>query len=392
MAPIGFLNRFKNKFKNKTVTVTSYKLITELGSSFFSYNGELYQSDIVRSCVRPKAQAIGKILGKHIREDPAGLKVNPEPYIRFLLEEPNPYMTGQMLQEKMTVQLMLNNNAFAYIQRDDNGYPVAIYPITSSNVEAMQDENMELFLKFYCTNGKSYTFRYTDIIHLRRDFNENDLFGDSPAEALSQLMDIVGTTDQGIVNAIKNSSVIRWLLKFKTTLRPEDLRKNTKQFVDDFLKIEDGKEGGSVGAAATDAKFDAQQVEPKDYVPNAALVDRSTQRVFNFFNTNIKIVQSSYTENEWISYYESECEPVIAQFSGEYTRKLFSRRERGFGNKIIFESSNLTFASMNTKIELVQFVDRGILNPNEVRAILNYAPREDGDQYIRRLDTRPTTE
>ena len=365
-------------------------MITENQGGFYSYNGKLYQSDIVRSCIRPKAQAIGKILGKHIREDAKGITVNPEPYIRFLLEEPNPYMTGQMFQEKMTLQLMLNNNAFAYIQRDENGYPVAIYPINAGGVDMLQDNLNELYLRFQLVNGKNYTFRYSDIIHLRRDFNENEIFGDSPAKALTQLMEVVSTTDQSIVSAIKNSSVIRWLLKFNTTLRPEDLKKQTKDFVDSFLKIEN--ESDTTGAAATDTKFDAQQIEPKDYVPNASLIDRSTQRIYSFFNTNSKIVQSTYTEDEWISYYEAECEPVITQFSGEYTRKLFTRKERGFGNKIVFESSNLTFASMSTKLGLVQFVDRGILNPNEVRTILNLAPIEGGEQYIRRLDTRPTDE
>lgn len=386
MRTIGIFRRFRNDL----VTVTQYKMITENQGGFYSYNGKLYQSDIVRSCIRPKAQAIGKILGKHIREDAKGITVNPEPYIRFLLEEPNPYMTGQMFQEKMTLQLMLNNNAFAYIQRDENGYPVAIYPINAGGVDMLQDNLNELYLRFQLVNGKNYTFRYSDIIHLRRDFNENEIFGDSPAKALTQLMEIVSTTDQSIVSAIKNSSVIRWLLKFNTTLRPEDLKKQTKDFVDSFLKIEN--ESDTTGAAATDAKFDAQQIEPKDYVPNASLIDRSTQRIYSFFNTNSKIVQSTYTEDEWISYYEAECEPVITQFSGEYTRKLFTRKERGFGNKIVFESSNLTFASMSTKLGLVQFVDRGILNPNEVRTILNLAPIEGGEQYIRRLDTRPTDE
>lgn len=376
------------------MTITQYKLITEAGNGFFSYNGKLYQSDIVRSCIRPKAQAVGKIVGRHIREDPNGLKVNPDPYIRFLLEEPNPYMTGQMLQEKMTVQLMLNNNAFAYIQRDENGYPVAIYPITATSVNALQDDRGELFLRFFVPSGKQYTFRYTDIIHLRRDFNDNDLFGDDPGKALTQLMEIVGTTDQGIVNAIKNSSIIRWLLKFHTTLKPEALKEVTKDFVNDFLRIEeaDGATESSAGAAATDSRFDAQQVTPTDILPNASLMDRSVQRIMSFFNTNADIVQSSYTEDQWISYYEAECEPVVAQFSGEYTRKIFSRRERGFGNRIVFESSNLTFASMQTKLGLAQFVDRGILSPNEVRKIMNFAPREGGDEYIRRLDTRPTDE
>ncbi len=390
MRIIGILN-FLRQWKNKTVTVSTYKLITESGNHFYSYNGKLYQSDIVRACIRPKAQAIGKAVGKHIRDDAKGMKVNPEAYMRFLLEEPNPYMTGQMLQEKMTVQLMLNNNAFAYIQRDEENYPLAIYPITATTVELLQDEQLELFLRVYALNGQAYIFRYSDIIHLRRDFGENDIFGDSQANALAPLMEIVGTTDQGIVNAVKNSSIIRWLLKVNTTIRPEDLKKHAEEFVSNFLKIESNNET-SAGAAAIDAKTEAQQVEPKDYVPNAELTDRTTKRIYSFFNTNEKIVQSAYSEDDWISYYEAECEPVIAQLSGEYTRKLFSRKERGHGNQIIFESSNLTFASMATKLGLVQLVDRGILNPNEVRKILNFAPCAGGDEYIRRLDTRPTTE
>ena len=316
------------------------------------------------------------------------MKVNPEPYIRFLLEEPNPYMTGQMLQEKLIVQLELNNNAFAYIARDENGYPVGIYPIATTFVRALENKQGELFLEFSLRNGKIVTFRYKDIIHLRKDFNANDLFGDSPAKALEPLMEIVNTTDQGIVKAIKNSNIIKWLLKFNQSLRPEDIKKQAKDFVDSFLSVE----SESVGAAATDAKVDATQVEPKDYVPNALQMDKTTQRIFSFFNTNEKIVQGKYSEDDWIAYYESSIEPDIVQLSNEYTRKLFSRRERGFGNKIIFESSNLSFASMKTKLGLSKFVELGIFSANEVREILNYAPREGGDEYVRRLDTRPTDE
>lgn len=385
---MGIINRFKN-FMGRTITVSKYKMITDEGSGFYSWNGNLYQSDIVRAAIRPKARAIGKAVGKHIRNGPDGMKINPEPYMKFLLEEPNPYMTGQMLQEKLITQLELNNNAFAYINRDENGYPMEIYPIVAGYVAAKQNKHGELFLEFTLKkNGKTVIFRYSDIIHLRKDFNDSEIFGDSPAKALTPLMEIVNTTDQGIVKAIKNSNIIKWLLKFNQSLRPEDLKKQTKQFIDDYMNIE----SDTVGAAATDAKADAIQVEPKDYVPNAVQMDKTTQRVLSFFNTNSKIIQGSYDEDEWISYYESSVEPDIMQLSGEYTRKLFSRRERGFGNRIIFESSNLNFASMQTKLNLVQYVDRGIMNPNEVRAILNMAPREGGDEYIRRLDTRPADE
>lgn len=371
-----------NKFFNKNPSLTRYEMIIDKGNGFYTWNGNLYQSDIVRSCIRPKAKAIGKLVPKHIRNSTEGFSINPEPYIRFLLEDPNPYMSGQVLFEKITTQLELNNNAFIYIHRDENGYPMELYPIIANGMEALYDKEGYLYIRFYMRNGKMVTYPYEDIIHIRKDFNENDIFGDSPTKALTSLMEIVNTTDQGIVKAVKNGGIIRWLLKFNQTLRPEDMEEQTKKFTNTFLNIEN-----SGGAAATDAKFDAKQVEPKDYVPNATQTEKTVQRIYSFFNTNEKIVQSKYTEDEWISYFESEIEPLAMQLSNEFTRKLFTRRERGFGNKIVFEASNLQYASISTKLNLVQMVDRGALTPNEWREALNLHPIEGGDEPIRRLDT-----
>lgn len=370
-------------FRNKSSTITRYELITDKGNGYYSWNGRHYQSDIIRACIRPKAKAVGKLVAKHIRNNKIeGFKVNPEAYIRFLLEEPNPYMTGQMLQEKITVHLQLNNNAFIYIHRDEFGYAIELYPIHSSAVEAMYNREGLLYLRFILNNGKVCTFPYEDIIHIRQDYNENDIFGESPSKVLLPLMDIVTTTDQGIVKAIKNSGIIKWLLKFNSTLRPEDLKKQTDEFISQFLSIEN-----SGGAAATDSKFDAKQVDPKDYVPNAMQMEKTIQRLYSYFNTNENIVQSKYDENQWNSYYESEIEPLAMQLSNEFTRKLFTRRERGFGNKIIFEASNLQYASMSTKLNLQAMVDRGAMTPNEWRETMGLAPVEGGDMPIRRLDT-----
>lgn len=370
-------------FFNKLSSRTRYELITQNSNGFYAWNGNLYQSDIIRACIRPKVKAIGKLVPKHIRNNKdEGFSINPEVYIRFLLEDPNPYMTGQMLLEKATVQLQLNNNAFIYIHRNDFGYPTELYPISATSVEAIYDREGLLYLKFYNDNGKNVIYPYTDIIHLRQDYNSNDMFGDSPHAVLKPLMEIVNTTDQGIVKAIKNSGIVKWLLKFNQTLRPEDLEKETKKFTERFLSIDNAG-----GAAATDAKMDAKQVDPKDYVPNAVQMEKTVQRLYSYFNTNDKIVQSKFNEDEWNSYYEAEIEPLAIQLSGEFTRKLFSRRERGFGNKIIFEASNLQYASMSTKLGLMGMVDRGAMLVNEWRQILALGPIEGGDKPIRRLDT-----
>ena len=374
----------KDWFANRNgVSVSQYKMITESTSGFLSWNGKLYHSDLVRAAIRPKATAVGKAVGKHVRKNDQGTKVNPDVYMKFLLEEPNPYMTGQLMQEKLVTHLELNNNAFAFINRDENGMPTEIYPLTPVSTEAVVDARGRLYLRFTLKDGRMVTFQYSDLIHLRKDYNENDIFGDPNTQALSSLMEVVGTTDQGVVKAIKSSNIIRWLLKYKQTLRPEDLKLNSKKFVEDYLSVEND----DVGVAATDAKADAVQVEPKSYVPNEKQMNSTSERILSFFNTNRNIVQGDYTEDQWIAFYESAIEPIIVQMSNEFTRKLFTRRERGHGNKILFESSNLSFASMSTKLKLVDYVDRGIMTPNEVREALNMEPVEGGDDMVRRLDT-----
>lgn len=373
-----------SRFLNRSPTKTRIKMITERGNGFYTWNGKLYESDVIRSCIRPYSKAVGKLVGKHIRESEKGLQVNPDLNIKLLLQEPNPYMTGQMLLEKLAIQLKLNNNAFAYIVRNDFGYPIEVYPIVCDGAECIYTSDAELYIKFVMPNGNIAQFPYRDIIHLRQDYNENDIFGESPAKALTKLMDISITTDQGIVKAIKNGAVIRWLLKFESVLRPEELKQKTQDFAESFMNVEK-----STGVAGIDNKMSATQVNPNDYVPNAAQNDRTIARIYNFFGTNEKIVQSKYDENEWNAYYEAEIEPIAIQLSNEFSRKFFSRRERSFGNQIVFECNNLQYASMQTKLQLLQMVDRGALTPNEWRQVLNLAPIDGGDQVVRRLDTAP---
>ena len=79
---MGFL---KNLLTNITTTkrVSTVQMVQERGNGFYSYNGKMYQSDIVRACIRPKIKAIGKLTAKHIRETVTAsarkIAVNPEP-------------------------------------------------------------------------------------------------------------------------------------------------------------------------------------------------------------------------------------------------------------------------------------------------------------------------
>ena len=385
---MGLFSRLRssNKMENANIG-TRYEMVIDKGNGFYSWDGKLYKSDLIRSCIRPRAKAVGMAVAKHVRvsinEDGQNdIKINPDVWMRFLLEEPNPIMSGQMLQEKIANQLSLNNNAFILIIRDENGIPCELYPIPAAGVEAIY-KNGELFLKFYYENGKNNTFPYTEIIHLRDDYFNNDVFGEMPGNALKDLMECVKITDQGLVRAVKNSGVINWLLKFRVNLDSEDIKENVKEFVQTFLETS----SETFGAAGTDAKTDVERIEPRDYVPNALITESLRKRAYLFFNTNEKIVSGAYTEDEWNSYYNIAVSPVLTQMHREYTRKLFTRRQQGFGNSIEFESSNLYYASMSTKLQLTTLVDRAMMTPNEARQYFYLPPIEGGDTALLRKDT-----
>jgi HK97 family phage portal protein len=382
--------------KDRNPTETIVKIMRENGNAVYSWNGELFNNGDVRAMVRPFVNAAGKLDPKHVREvvdqngDP-DVKINPEPYIRILLEEPNPALTGTTFRQRMAWQYMLKNNAFAFIVRDGNGWAIGLYPLEWLSAEALYDTQRKLYIRFNLLSGREAVISYDDLVHIPRDVGNNELFGMPNQEALAMLMEVAGTIDKSIIAAVRNGGAIRWLLKYTRGMRPEELKTRAKEFAKSFLDTEN-VEDGSVGVAATGADAEAKQIDPHDYVPNAMIMDKVKQRLMAYFGTNEKIMNSTYDENEWNAYYESVVEPFAQAMSEEFTKKLFSRWERNRGNRITFDSTSLQYASMQSKLNLVQMVDRGAMTPNEWRQIMNLPMIEGGNKPIRRLDTQPVKE
>jgi hypothetical protein len=107
------------------------------------------------------------------------------------------------------------------------------------------------------------------------------------------------------------------------------------------------------------------------------------EKVFKYFNVNKKIIMSEYNESEFDAFYESVIEPIAIQLSLEFTSKLFTDREKGFGNEIIFEANRLAYVSTKTKIDLINtLMPLGLLSLNEAREIFNLSAVEDGDKRL----------
>jgi phage portal protein BeeE len=104
-------------------------------------------------------------------------------------------------------------------------------------------------------------------------------------------------------------------------------------------------------------------------------------------NVSEKIVNSAYNEDEFAAFYESVIEPLALQMSLEFTRKIFTPRERGFGREIIFGGERLEFSSAKTRIELLRhLLPYGLITINEGRKLLSLPEVADGDKRLQSLN------
>ena len=100
--------------------------------------------------------------------------------------------------------------------------------------------------------------------------------------------------------------------------------------------------------------------------------------MLNYYGVSENIIQSKYSEDEWNAFYESILEPIAIQMSLEFTNKIFTLGERNHGNKIVFTSNRLQYASNNTKINIARYMSNYMMI-DEIREIHNLPPLPNGE-------------
>ena len=369
------MGNIKSIFGNAKLKQT-YSRWEELGkynSVFNSFGSDIYKSEIVRSCIRPLAEHSSK----------ANVKCTDKRIEKILNVNPNPYMNGKDFLYKVRTKLEIKNTAFIYIGRDDTGKVVSFYPVPYSYFEAVEYAN-GLFIKFYFAGNetRSIVLPWQDLAVVRKDYNDSDISGDDNDSILGML-ELISTTNQGIANAVKATANLRGILKStKAMLAPEAIKQQKDDFVKDYLNL--GNEGGIASLDATQ-EFTPIKMEPT--ITNYAQMKEFRENVYRYYNISDSIVMSDYTEIQMEEFYESRIEPFLVALYLELTRKIFTKREQGYENHVVYESNRMQYASNSTKLAMVALVDRGALTPNEWRQIFNLAPVEGGDVPIRRLDT-----
>lgn len=367
---------FGNRPKSQQ-NLTTMKMLNGYAPIFTSFGTNAYDSDVIRATVDAIARNGAKLKGKHVRRAGGQTQAVGSYLDRLLTVTPNPHMDAYQFFYKVLTQLYMKNNAFIMIDWNRDGSVRAFYPINFSTVEFLESQS-EIFLQFNFLGGQKVTLPYTSVIHLRRFFYQNDLYGDTSDRAILPTLELINTTNDGLINAVKSSATLRGLLKFTSMLKPEDMKKQTDAFINNYLNV-----NNNGGVAATDAKAEYIPLNSDPKMVDPKTMEIIEDKVYKYMGVSAAIVKSDYNENQWNAFYESVLEPIAIQMSLQFTSKIFTNREQGFGNEIVFESNRLQYASNTTKITLVkELMDRGLMSINEARDVFNMSPVEDGDKRL----------
>ena len=382
---MSWWSNFFNRFKPESKALAKAETISGNMQVFTAWNGGAYSSDIYRGAVDAIARNVAKLKGAHVISTDASTAEGDRVLNRLLQTRPNAYMNAYDMLYKLVTHYYLFNNAFAFLDKDERRNVRAIYPITCTQADFLTDPSGALYVQFRFKSGDEVILPYRDIVHLRRNFNSNELLGDSN-EALYPALELAHTENEGIINGIKSGATIRGILKYTQILSDEKLKEDKEAFIAEYLNV-----ANNGGIVATDSKSEYIPIDSKPVTVDAEQTKATATKIYNYLGISEKIVNSTYTEDEWGAFYESVVEPFALLLSLEFTNKIFTEREQAYGNAIQFGSGRLMYASNSTKLELIrELMPFGILTINQALEILNLPPVDDGDKRLQSLNNANT--
>lgn len=356
------------------VTGGYFETLTGYRPVFHTFRGGVYEAELCRSCIHAFATHASKlrpvVLGAR-KDLNTILSTQPNPWMdttKFL------YKTATILEAETTVFLIPLYDAF--YQRI-----VGVYPVQPQQAELVENDGVT-YVVFRFAGGKRSAVEFDRVGILNKFFYKNEFFGDGNAP-LQTTLDVMSTQQQGIREGIKQSATIRFLGRLATVMKPADIEAERKRW--NRSNLASDNQGG---IAIADGKYaDVKQIDSKPYVVDGEQLRAIQENVFSFFGTNAKILQNSFSPQEWAAYYEGKVEPYALQLSLVLTNMFYTAEQKVRGNEIQFTANRLQYASPEEKLNIVvQLADRGMLSRNEGREIFNMEPIEGGDDYIIRAE------
>lgn len=349
---------------------------------YSQFGTNIYASDVVQQALKCIVDEMKKLNPTHVRvmndSDPVPVKST----VQDVLNSPNQLMTTSEFIEKTVWLLLMNYNVFIiptyYTWVDEKTgqerrYYDSLFPINPTQVDFIEDASGRLFVHFLFWNGYETTIPYDDCIHIKYNYSINQYMGGNQMgqpdhQALLSTLELNDSLLKGIAKAMNASYSINGIIKYNTLL--DDGKTEAA-----LREMEQKLRNSESGFLPLDLKA--------DFIPlqrDAELVDKDTlefidSKILRNWGVPLPILTGNYTKDQYEAFYQKTLEPLIISIGQAFTKKLFTSRERAFGNKIELYPKDLIFMSTQQILEMINILSpTGALFENEKRVALGLRP------------------
>lgn len=389
-----FSNLFKKGPKNTKFAPTLDGFLP----IYSQFGTNIYASDVVQQALKCIVDEMKKLNPTHVRykkSDPIPVKGN----VQDILDNPNQLMTTSEFLEKTCWLLLMNYNVFIiptyYVwteeRIDASGNKIlverrryeALYPINPTQVDFIEDASGRLFVKFLFWNGYTTTIAYDDVIHIRYNYSINQYMGGNEMgqpdhQALLSTLELNDTLLRGIAKAMKASYAVNGVVKYNTLMDQGKTEAAMKELEQKLANAESG-------FLPLDLKADFTPLEHKSELVDEGTLKFIDEKILRNWKVPLAILTGDYIKEQYEAFYQSALEPLIKAISQAFTKKIFTSRERAFGNKIELYPKDLIFMTTAQKIEMVNLLaPTGAIFENEKRTIFGLVPLPEleGKRYM----------
>lgn len=358
---------------------------------FSQFGTDIYASDVVKQALKCIVDEMKKLNPTHVRyrdTDPIPVKST----VQDVLNEPNPLMTTSEFIEKICYLLLMNYNAFVIpvyrVWTDDKTgeerrYYEALYPIQPTQVDFIEDESGRLYVTFWFWNGEKTTIPYDDVIHIRYNYSVNqymggDRMGQPDNMALLKTLELNEELLKGVAKAMKSSYQVNGIVKYNTLLDDGDMERNLKE-------LERKLQNSESGFLPIDLKAEFTPFERKSEIVDDKTLKFVDEKILRNFGVPVDILNSNYTKETYEAFYQRTLEPIIKAISQAFTKKLFTCREKAFGNRIELYPKELIFMTVSQTLEMINTIapqGGGYVNEYRTWLGLRPLPELEGKRYM----------
>lgn len=356
---------FSNRPKPQGAYDGFFTMLNGYTPRFTSFNGGVYESELIRSAINARATHISKLN--------VVVQGAAKPALQNKLKHgPNSFQTWSQFLYRLSTLLDVHNTAFIVPVWNEFGEPSGIYAPLPSKCELVQfgaDDTPYIRYEFNRNDKAAVELEYCGI--MTKFQYRDDFFGENN-HALFPTMDLIHIQNQGIQEGVKSAASYRFIAQLSNFSKAEDLKKERRRFTEENFS-KDAEGGGLLLFPNTYTNI--KQIESKPFVVDADQMKAINDNVFQYFGVNEDVLTNAAFGDKWSAFYEGAIEPFSIQFSEVLTKMLFTFREQTQGSKVIATANRLQYMTNADKLSVsAQMADRGLMTRNEIREIWNLPP------------------